>query len=747
MKKYIYHCPLRNKILSDSIEEKYRIECLNYLINKKKIPKENIQIEKILQIYGSGKKNNLTADIVVYKDDSSKNLKNILYVIEIKANQKDRDKAIKYQLLPAIKLCPNVIYGIYWDEVNRIVLDKKENLVSLSDVNYTKHSKQKEFSQLEKIKNSQYIWIALDRCLRNYQGDTKNKHREILKLLLSKYYDEKFNEDNLLFNLSRFDQKKIQKLYKDTLKFYGEHIFENILNDEIKLNENCIKECIKILQNYSLILSDDKIIQEFYMKFAPSFLKKDLSQYYTPKEIANFMVSLVEIDNTTKALDPCSGSGDFMVGVLKKAKKENLKEVERNIHCWDIDEDAGALSQINMILNGDGRTQVEVKNSLEDIKEKSNTYDLIITNPPFGENTVYPEAKGYDLKIKQSGKLFIERSLALLKEKGILIIILPNGYLENPTDHLLRKFIINNSKINGIINLPDNVFKCTGSGGRTSILVLEKDKNKKENYNIFVDKCIKVGFDHTKKTIPPLLKRDEQTGAFLHNEENENIIENDLTAIKHKFDDFNIANDSSYKMQYKDILQSKHNRFCIRKYLSNYKKCINKIKKKKYSTLSKIGAVITNKKNFNIESTKIYQYVETGDVYKDNILNIQKLKGWNLPNRAKIKIFDDCILLSKMDGTFHNFMYAKDNNIIASNGFYSVYIEDKKERFNFFRFLFTKDYIIQMDALSTGTIMADVKDFDLIDELIFPINNTEDNFLQAKNYFKHKEALKKFQIS
>lgn len=746
MKKYTYYCPLRKEFESKSIEEKHRIECLNYLIDIKKIPKENIGIEKNLQIYGSAKKNNLIADIVVYQNNSNKELKNILYVVEVKANQKDKDKAIKYQLFPAIKLCPNLIYGIYWDEVNRTAFNKENNEISLVNINYKKETKQKEFLQLQKIKNTQSIWIALELCLRNHQGGVQNKHREILKLLLTKYYDEKFNQDNLVFNLERFDIQKIKDLYKTTLSFYGENIFDKILTANIDLNESCIKNCIKILQNYSLVLSDDKIIQEFYMKFAPSFLKKDLSQYYTPKEIANFMVSLVKINNTTKALDPSSGSGDFMVGILKKSKEENLNEVEKNIFCWDIDEDASALSQINMILNGDGRTQVTTKNSLENRNEQSNEYDLIITNPPFGVNTVYQQARGYDLKTIESGQLFVERSLILLKETGVLVIILPNGYLENPTNEPLRKHIINNSKIIGIINLPDNVFKCTGSGGKTSILILQKIQNKTDNYSFFIDRAEKVGFDHKSKFIPPLYKRNILTGSFLHNKENENIIENDLFEIKNRFDDFSKNGRNCFKMQYTDVLQSKYNRFCIRKYLPIYKQCVNKIKEKEYSNLADIGAILTNKKNYDIIPETQYQYIETGDIYRDVVLDVQKLRGWQLPNRAKLKVNNNCILLSKMDGTFNNFLYSKDNKIIASNGFYSIYIENEKDRFNFFRFIFTRDYITQMEALATGTIMADVKDFDLFNELIFPTNNKEDNFIQTQEYLTQKEMLKNFGI-
>ena len=177
------------------------------------------------------------------------------------------------------------------------------------------------------------------------------------------------------------------------------------------------------------------------MKFAPSFLKKDLSQYYTPKEIATFMVSIIPLRQTTKALDPCSGSGDFMVGLLARAIEEGLSELDKNIACWDMDPDATTLSQINMILNGDGRTEVKNKDSLDRANEFADTFDVIITNPPFGQKTTHDNTE-YSLPTKESGQLFVERCLVLLKNKGVLAIILPNGYLDNPTNCALRNYIL-----------------------------------------------------------------------------------------------------------------------------------------------------------------------------------------------------------------------------------------------------------------------------------------------------------------
>ncbi len=499
------------------------------------------------------------------------------------------------------------------------------------------------------------------------------------------------------------------------------------------------------------------------MKFAPSFLKKDLSQYYTPKEIATFMVNLVPLRKTTKALDPCSGSGDFMVGLLSRGTKEGLNELVKNIACWDVDPDATTLSQINMILHGDGRTEVKNKDSLEEVKESSDTLDVIITNPPFGKNTKHNNI-GYRLPTKESGKLFVERCLTLLKSEGVLVIILPTGYLDNPTDKFLRDYMLDNARIVGVIRLPDGVFKCSGSGGKTSILVLEKRKetSKLGNYNIFVDSAEKVGFDHKTKRAPILHKRDESDGVFLYDERNEKVIENDLFNIQARFYSFCKENMTGWTLNYpppthtlereystmkvSDIKNERDCRILMGRYLPEYKKCTNRLKNKSWTTLRRISSEVTTNNEPHIKKSYIYRYVETGNVYRDNMLEVDKLRGWSLPNRAKLIPQDNSILLSKMQGSFNNFVYLTrvEDDLIFSNGFYSITIPDERERYNFLKFMFSDDYLTQMTAISSGTIMSDVKKLDLLDYLFIPTYDQDSNYREIKEYLKHREYFDKY---
>ena len=87
-------------------------------------------------------------------------------------------------------------------------------------------------------------------------------------------------------------------------------------------------------------------------------------------------------------------------------------------------------------------------------------------------------------------------------------------------------------------------------------------------------------------------------------------------------------------------------------------------------------------------------------------------------------------------------MILEDNeNLVASNGFWRIRIEDEKERLNFYSYLFTKEFEKQMEVLSTGSIMDDVKDFDMEKNLLIPTNKKEDNYSKMKKLIEVQEIL------
>nr|AYC64084.1 hypothetical protein [Johnson-sea-linkia profunda] len=669
MRNYLI-CPVRGKLsvketdnFNEFTEEYRRIECVQFLLDKG-YPKENFDFEKELLKYGHSGRNSLRADLVVY--NAAKDIDNIILVAEIKKKSKNKENAINYQLKPAFHQLKNCLYAIYWDDENRIFFTKENeyenSLLKIPLYGATFENKLLCFNDLKQISRPQKLLELLEQKIHNLGATNKDfRYKEIFKILLSKYYDETKNKNSAFLDFQLLNKEKDDALNKRISALYNEAYIYYSSNTPIKLeiafnlNKNILKECIVLLQDYSLIKTDQLVLQDFFMYFAPILLRKELDQYYTPQELVSFMVENIEIKPTSTFIDPCGGSGDFLVGVIKKALFKNLDDIKQNIHYWDISQEASNIASLNMILNGDGRSHIKVIDSLNEYQLKNNHFSICITNPPFGTNTQWEKniniMKKYTLGkkkgklIKQElGILFIERCINLLKEGGILSIVLPNGYLTNPSFKYIREFLIANGRIVGIISLPEGVFKKSYAGGFTTILFFKKEKIKGD-YEIFVDVVNKMGFNHTRKNAPKIFKRDDN-GDFLLDENNNKIIDNDLIVIQEKFKKF-CFNNNIFGMERKNLsinycftnfntlLKDNNLIFCPKRYNSTYKSLISNIKNNKYATLKDIKGLVENETSFEKELSKKYIYLETKDLFnglykKDNIF-----RGWELPNRAK----------------------------------------------------------------------------------------------------------------
>ena len=464
-----------------------------------------------------------------------------------------------------------------------------------------------------------------------------------------------------------------------------------------------------------------------------------------------------------------SGSGDFLTGLIKKGLNNNIEKIKENIFYWDISKDAANVASLNMILQGDGSSNIEILDSIENYNEKNNCFQICLTNPPFGKETKWQKElkimdnyqlakinkKKDELERQQLGILFIERNMNILKEGGILQIILPNGFLTNPSLKYIREYLFENFRIVANISLPYNLFKNSGAGGNTNILIVKKEKYQGD-YKIFVDVVRNIGFEYDKKKGKPIYKRDSQTGEYLKDEENNLILQNELLETAKKFKQFIFDekiegfekgnNQLKYNfVSKKKILKDQNLILCPKRFSSEYSRIINKIQKVKnnFTTLKKINAQVQNSISFEKENSKNYIYLDTREVFTGGYKKNNLLRGWQLPNRAKQSVKKYDIIIAKLRGSTGKFcMILEENeNLVVSNGFWRIRIEDEKDRLNFYASLFTKEFEIQMEVLSTGTIMDDVKDFDIKENLLIPVKNKEENYRKMKKFIGVQEEL------
>lgn len=503
-------------------------------------------------------------------------------------------------------------------------------------------------------------------------------------------------------------------------------------------------EVIELLKTVDLKSGD--AIQAFFMKFGETFLHRSLDQFYTPCTISEFFGSIFAPADSV--LEPASGSGDLIVNVEATS-----------YHCYDRSEDAIELARLNLLLHGYAPTRCvfHVRDSL--LIKAEPTFPLVITNPPFGVKTVekrkaileqYRYGKGRNSQ--QLGLLFLEQSLAFLEADGILAIIIPTGYLTNKSEQFVREDLLKNYRVLGVFFLPDGTFKRSGTGVDTSLLIIQNTAVPvEEDYDIFVENVPAIGIQTNKKNTPPLYKNNMETGDILM-EDGKPVLNNALPEIARRFLTFMGSGnarfrsptdlDTSYVSIGRNELLRGGATMNMKLYLREFVEIQRSVRSRRHFVLSTVVAPVKKGKKKVVKSGE-YIYLDISEVQRGTYNRTNLLRGWELPNRATNSVETNDILLSKLKGT-PSFCIISDDaedskKIIATNGLFRLRIVDEIKRLTVFRYMFTKEFTDQFNAYTAGSIMANIKEDDLLNHIVIP-ELDEEGVTAARKFVGHLQA-------
>ena len=249
-------------------------------------------------------------------------------------------------------------------------------------------------------------------------------------------------------------------------------LFNNLFCSDV-----AIHECGKILSQINFKGASIDIKGLAYEEMIRrTFDKTDNQQFFTPHQIVSFMVQFYEEHIYGDICDPASGTGGFLVEIAKRNKNYS------SLTGFEIDERLSWVTGLNVYLHG-GRnissTNLANGGSLgENAEQYFSSFDLILTNPPFGSDySDHEQLEKYELGqgrvSRRRGILFLERCAQLLKPKGRMGIIIDEGVLNLSHAKDVRDFLIKNFELDAMISLPDTTFMPYASVN-ASILFLQK---------------------------------------------------------------------------------------------------------------------------------------------------------------------------------------------------------------------------------------------------------------------------------
>jgi type I restriction enzyme M protein len=212
-------------------------------------------------------------------------------------------------------------------------------------------------------------------------------------------------------------------------------------------------------------------------------------QFRTPRHIIQLMVEMTAPTPKDLICDPASGTCGFLVEAgeyLRERHGEIFRDAKLKehfhrgmFHGFDFDSTMLRIGSMNMLLHGVENPSVVYRDSLaQDHAGEDEKYTLVLANPPFAGSLDY-ENTAKDLqqivKTKKTELLFLALFLRLLKPGGRAAVIVPDGVLfgSSKAHKELRKILVEEQKLDGVVKLPGGVFKPY-AGVSTAILLFTK---------------------------------------------------------------------------------------------------------------------------------------------------------------------------------------------------------------------------------------------------------------------------------
>lgn len=522
-------------------------------------PKKCIQTRPQYRVKArpSDTKKEYPVDIAVF-NSIKKNDGSIYIIVECKKkNRKDGKTQLEdYMRLSKARL------GVWFNGNEKLVIQKIEKngevlFEEITDIPSYGQRIEDVGKYLRKDLEAPTNLKTIFKVIRNYLapnavGVTRDENlaQQLINLIFCKIYDEKYTkpEDMVSFrcgvNESLVDVKeRILKIFEKVKERYPDVIDKE---ETIMLDEKSIGYVVAQLQRFCLLDATRDAVGDAFEVFIGHALKGAQGQFFTPKNVVKMIVEMIDLKPNEKIIDPCCGSGGFLVEALKnvwlKADKKYIElgwpdreiEIEKqriaieNFRGIDKDDFLSKVCKAQMAILGDGRGGIFCENSLDipskwqqktQDKIELGKFDVLITNPPYGSKikiddkeilqqfeVAYTWKKDKKTGTWEKGKikdsdtpqnLFIERCMDFIKPGGRLALVLPDGIYGNDRLGYLRKFIVENGRVIAVVDLPKETF-MPHTSTKTTVIIIKKYKNdedRKQKYPVFMAVCETCGHD------------------------------------------------------------------------------------------------------------------------------------------------------------------------------------------------------------------------------------------------------------
>lgn len=234
---------------------------------------------------------------------------------------------------------------------------------------------------------------------------------------------------------------------------------------------------------------------EYFLKASTS-TKNDLGEYFTPRHIVKTMVRLVNPQIGETIYDPFCGTGGFLIESFRyiynnmARTSANLTLLREHTVYGNEITNTARITKMNMILAGDGHSNIKMKDSLAHPIDGSETYededgvihhrgfDIVLANMPYSQKTKHGSL--YDLPSTNGDSICVQHCIKAVNSAapdGRMALVVPEGFLFRKDLTKIREYLLDRCQLQSIISLPQGVF-LPHTGVKTDIIYATKVNQK-----------------------------------------------------------------------------------------------------------------------------------------------------------------------------------------------------------------------------------------------------------------------------
>ena len=520
-------CRIRKIDVPNTKEEIVRQRDIKILIEDYGYDEKDLKVEYGVKRSPSDTRRSLPVDIAVFEDEKPK------IFVETKSGEIDIGLD---QLKDYLNFESDVKYGVWTNgnlEADEIGIQYIEKVVEDGVIRYKERFniprkgygdviEEIQKKDLKPTSNLKDIFKQMRGFISaNATGTTRDEKilGELMSILICKIYDERYksDEDYMEFRIVNDDEKKtasnLKKIFNEKVKVKYNEVFKK--EDKITLEDSIITYVVGQLQMYSITRSSHQAISDAFESIIGYASKGSQGQFFTPKNVVDLMVSILDPEEYNSLLDPASGTAGFLTSSMNHvwnkidgksledlAKQEEKKEYAmKYLYGIEKDDFLAKISKGYMAVLGDGKAGIYIENSLNSknwgngakgaIKE--DYFDYILTNPPFGKDVKLDKQTKELYEYEAVDLAFVERSLSLLKDGGVLGIVLPETIFHSPSNRKVRDSLFYKHNIMAIIDIPHDTFRPYNNA-KTDIIFIQKGTPQQDK--VLAIKIKNIGHDH-----------------------------------------------------------------------------------------------------------------------------------------------------------------------------------------------------------------------------------------------------------